>query len=49
MTKNTNLPMPEDNNKNNEIDKKEDNSSLEQVLKTFMMQSTKNDEALKTK
>ncbi len=47
MTKNTNLPMPEDNNKNNEIDKKEDNSSLEQVLKTFMIQSTKNDEAFK--
>lgn len=47
MTKNTNLAMPEDNNKNNEIDKKEDNSSLEQVLKTFMIQSTKNEEIFK--
>lgn len=47
MTENTNLAMPEDNNKNNEIDKKEDNSSLEQVLKAFMIQSTKNDEVFK--
>lgn len=47
MTKNTNLAMPEDNNKNNDIDKKDDNSSLEQVLKAFMIQSTKNDEVFK--
>ncbi|MCW6701448.1 hypothetical protein NH288_05035 [Anaerococcus sp. NML200537] len=47
MTENTNLAMPEDNNKNNDIDKKDDNNSLEQVLKTFMIQSTKNDEAFK--
>lgn len=47
MTKNTNLAMPEDNNKNNDIDRKDDNSSLEQVLKAFMIQSTKNDEVFK--
>ena len=47
MTKNTNLAMPEDNNKNDDIDKKDDNSSLEQVLKAFMIQSTKNDEVFK--
>lgn len=47
MSKNTNLVMPEDNNKKNDIDKKDDNNSLEQVLKTFMIQSTKNDEVFK--
>ena len=47
MTENTTLAMPEDNNKNNDINKKDDNSSLEQVLKAFMIQSTKNDEAFK--
>ena len=47
MTKNTTLAMPEDNNKKNDIDKKDDKNSLEQVLKAFMIQSTKNDEVFK--
>lgn len=47
MTKNTTLAMPEDNNKKNDIDKKDDKNSLEQVLKALLIQSTKNDEVFK--
>ncbi len=47
MTK-KDLRLPEEkDDKNNGIDKKDDNDSLEQILKNFMIQSTKNDEAFK--